>query len=281
MTGSSIGMQEQDRSEREKFENELKAILKAGNDAGVLMRVIGSLAFQMHCQQFGYLQQAMGRAYTDIDFAAYNNQVNQIQKLLQSMGYVENREVFISTEGERAIFDKPGSGLHIDIFYEKLDFCHTIYWKDRLEVDSPTIPLAELLLEKMQIVQINEKDVIDTIMLLLEHPLGDEDRETINIKRTSGDCLIAVGDTRLASVLFSNVEHIGPVDSNNFSLRVITCERNSKNTVTSGNIQDSQLSIGLLINEFRHQLGWHDHHGRHCPSELHPDGMLRCDRTFF
>ena len=208
MTGSSIGMQEQDRSEREKFENELKAILKAGNDAGILMRVIGSLAFQMHCQQFGYLQQAMGRAYTDIDFAAYNNQANQIQKLLQSMGYVENREVFISTEGERAIFDKPGSGLHIDIFYEKLDFCHTIYWKDRLEVDSPTIPLAELLLEKMQIVQINEKDVIDTIMLLLEHPLGDDDRETINIKRTSRLCANDWGLWRTTTMNLNKVKQL-------------------------------------------------------------------------
>jgi hypothetical protein len=74
------------------------------------------------------------------------------------------------------------------VFYEKLDFCHTIYWKDRLEIDSPTIPPAELLLEKMQIVQINEKDVIDTIMLLLEHPLGDHDQEMINIKRIARLC---------------------------------------------------------------------------------------------
>ena len=188
MAGSSVGMQEQDRSEREKFENELKQILKAGSEAGILMRVIGSLAFQMHCQQFGYLQAAMGRAYTDIDFAAYGKQSKRIQELMTSLGYRENREVFIVSEGERAIFDKPETGLHVDVFYEKLDFCHTIYWEGRLEVDSPTIPLTELLLEKMQIVKINEKDVIDTIMLLLEHPLGDVDQETINIKRTAMLC---------------------------------------------------------------------------------------------
>ena len=182
MSNSSIGMGQQDRSEREKFENELKAILKASDDANILLRVIGSLAFQMHCPQFGYLQAAMGRAFTDIDFAAYRRQSKQVSELMAKMGYMENREVYIASEGERAIFDKPGAGLHVDIFYEKLDFCHAIYWKDRLEVDSPTIPLTELLLEKMQIVQINEKDIIDTIMLLLEHPLGEIDQETINIK---------------------------------------------------------------------------------------------------
>jgi hypothetical protein len=181
-------MGSQDRTEREKFENELKRILEASEKAGILMRVIGSLAFQMHCPQFGYLQSAMGRAYTDIDFGAYGRQSKQIQELMARLGYSENREVFIVSEGERAIFESPETGLHVDVFYEKLDFCHTIYWKDRLEVDAPTIPLTELLLEKMQIVKINEKDVIDTIMLLLEHPLGESDQETINVRLAAQLC---------------------------------------------------------------------------------------------
>jgi hypothetical protein len=188
MTSSSIGMGEQDRAERDKFENELRRILKASDDAGIILRVIGSLAFQLHCPKFGYLQAAMGRAYTDIDFAAYHRQTKEIQALMAGLGYHENREVFIVSEGDRAIYEKPEIGIHIDVFYGKLDFSHVIHWDDRLEVDHPSIPLAELLLEKMQIVRINEKDVIDTIMLLLEHPLGDEDREIINIRHVARVC---------------------------------------------------------------------------------------------
>jgi len=201
-------MGEQDRSEREKFENELKIILKASDSAGILLRVIGSLAFQMHCPQFGYLQAALGRAYTDIDFGAYSKQNKQISVLMSSLGYTENREVFIGTEGERAIFDKLGTGLHVDIFYEKLDFCHAIYWRDRLEIDSPTIPLTELLLEKMQIVQINEKDVIDTIMLLLEHPLGDVDEETINMKFAAQLCANDWGLWRTTTMNLEKVKQL-------------------------------------------------------------------------
>ena len=208
MTQSSIGMGSQDRTEREKFENELKRILEAGEKAGILMRVIGSLAFQMHCPQYGYLQAALGRAYTDIDFAAYGRQSKQIQELMAGLGYMENREVFIFSEGERAIFDKPQTGLHVDVFYEKLDFCHTIYWNDRLEVDAPTIPLTELLLEKMQIVKINEKDVIDTIMLLLEHPLGESDRETINIRLTSQLCANDWGLWRTTTMNLDKVKQL-------------------------------------------------------------------------
>jgi hypothetical protein len=208
MTHGSIGMGEQDRTEREKFENELKAILKASEEAGILLRVIGSLAFQMHCPQYGYLQAAMGRAYTDIDFGAYSKQNKQISRLMSTLGYKENREVFIASEGDRAIFDKPGTGLHVDVFYEKLDFCHAIFWKDRLEADSPTIPLTELLLEKMQIVQINEKDVVDTIMLLLEHPLGDVDKETINIKLAAQLCANDWGLWRTTTMNLDKVKQL-------------------------------------------------------------------------
>lgn len=208
MSNSPVGMHEQDRSEREKFESELKKILQASDESGILLRVIGSLAFQMHCSEFGYLQAAMGRAYTDIDFGAYSLQARQISDLMTGMGYVENREVYIGSEGERAIFDKPGTGLHVDIFYEKLDFCHAIYWKDRLEIDSPTIPLTELLLEKMQIVQINEKDIIDTIMLLLEHQLGDTDKETINIKLAAQLCANDWGLWRTTTMNLEKVKQL-------------------------------------------------------------------------
>ncbi len=126
MPTSQIGMAEQGRAERDKFENELKRILKASEEAGVLLRVIGSLGFQMHCPKYGYLQQAMGRAYTDIDFAAYSKQTKAVQDLMAKLGYADNHEVFIVSGGERSIFDRSEIGLHIDVFWEKLDFCHII-----------------------------------------------------------------------------------------------------------------------------------------------------------
>jgi len=95
--------------------------------------------------------------------------------------------------------------MHVDVFYEKLDFCHVIPWNGRLEVDSLTIPLAELLLEKMQIVKINEKDVIDTIMLLLEHPFGDGDDEMVNMRRVAGLC---AGDWGLWRTLTMNLDKV-------------------------------------------------------------------------
>ncbi|MGW8251471.1 MAG: hypothetical protein ACWGO1_12575, partial [Anaerolineales bacterium] len=86
----------------------------------------------------------------------------------------------------RLLFHDPRYGRHIDIFFDKLDFSHVIPLKGRLEAEQLTLPLAELLLEKMQIAQINEKDLIDTIMLLREHPIGQSDDETINCQVVCG-----------------------------------------------------------------------------------------------
>jgi len=208
MATGSIGMGKQSEAEREKFENELKRIVEASNNAGLLLRVIGSLAFQMHCPSYGYLQAAMGRAYTDIDFAAYRRQSREIKSLMVGLGYTENREIFIISEGNRSIFENFSKKLHLDVFYDKLDFCHIISWEDRLEADSPTIPLSEMVLEKMQIVRINEKDVIDTIMLLLEHPLGDIDKETINTARLARLCANDWGLWRTTTMNLEKVAHL-------------------------------------------------------------------------
>jgi hypothetical protein len=99
--------------------------------------------------------------------------------------------------------------MHIDIFFDRLNFCHEINWVGRLGVDQPTIPLAEMLMEKMQIVKINEKDIIDTLMLLLEHPLGDKDNETINIARISKLCAKDWGLWRTLTMNLRKVSELG------------------------------------------------------------------------
>ncbi len=208
MLDSSIGMAPQDALERQKFEGEVRRVVAAAERAGLTLRLLGSLAFQFHCPKLGYLQAKMGRAYTDIDLAAYVRQSKAISELLANLGYTEDREVFVVTEGGRAIFENASNHLHVDVFYEKLDFCHVIRWDGRLEADSPTLPLAELLLEKLQIVQINEKDVIDTIMLLLEHPLGKTDAETVNMDRVARLCAEDWGLWRTATMNLGKVRQL-------------------------------------------------------------------------
>ena len=167
--------------DRETFEVEADRLLDAARQAGVTLRLLGALAFRRRCPRFGRLQDQLGREYTDIDFAGYGREVSGIRRVLTAHGYAEDSGLYVESEGSRMVFEHPDTHLHLDVFLDKLEFSHTISWKGRLEVEEVTIPMAELVLEKMQILQINEKDLIDTIMLLLEHSLGDTDDDTINV----------------------------------------------------------------------------------------------------
>ncbi len=146
----------------------------------VLMRLIGALAFRTHCQKYGYIQDALGRKFTDFDFVSYPRFTRDVRRVLTELGYEEDKQVTQLFGDRRMVFHDPAFGRHIDVFYNVLDFCHPINFVGRLEKEQVTVPLAELLLEKMQIVQINEKDLIDSIMLLREHPIGNTDQETID-----------------------------------------------------------------------------------------------------
>jgi len=154
--------------------------MDAAKTQDVMLRLLGALAFHTHCPRFSYMQGMLGRKFTDIDFASYGKESSKISKLFAGLGYQIDPRVR-ALFGSRLIFyDGAGTGRHCDVFLDKLEFCHDVVFRDRLEVDYPTIPLAELLLEKMQIVKLNEKDIIDTIMLLREHQLGGSDNDTIN-----------------------------------------------------------------------------------------------------
>ena len=148
----------------------------------IIMRLIGALAFRTHCQTYGYIQDKLGRKFTDFDFVAYPLFVKDIRRILTELGYEEDKQVTQLFGDRRMLFHDPAFGRHIDVFLNILDFCHPINFVGRLEAEELTVPLAELMLEKMQIVQINEKDLIDSIMLLREHPIGDSDKETINAR---------------------------------------------------------------------------------------------------
>ena len=172
--------------DRAALEREVDRVVGAVAERGAVIRVLGSIAVALHCPNASGLLPGFSRTYADIDFVAYKRGARAVAAAIGALGYVEDRQIFIFSEGRRAIFDHASAAIHIDVFYDRLEFCHVIPLAGRLEVDSPTIPLAELLLSKLQIVKLNEKDVVDAILLLLDHPLGEGDNDTIDVGRIAG-----------------------------------------------------------------------------------------------
>ncbi len=171
-------------SENFDFVNEAVRIVEGAQKAGVVLRVLGATAFRIHCPGYEDVHRAMGRELSDIDFVAYSKEERQLEKyVLNGLQLEVERQQAALTPGlyvGRHIYVHKDTGLHLDVFIDKLNMCHVIDFRNRLQVDSPTVPLAELLLEKMQIVTLNEKDVKDTLMLLAVHEIGDDDNDRIN-----------------------------------------------------------------------------------------------------
>jgi hypothetical protein len=122
----------------------------------------------------------MNRPLTDLDFITASKYVQHIPDLFSSLGFNGNARVNTLYGRTRQIYEDPKTGRHVDIFVDKLSFCHEIELARRLTLDPVTISLADLFLEKAQIVKISEKDVKDIAILLREHELGNQDNGSIN-----------------------------------------------------------------------------------------------------
>lgn len=191
--------------DRAALEREVDRIVGAVAERGKVIRVLGSIAVALHSPSADAIIAGFKRTYADIDFVAYQRDARDVAAAITALGYIEDRQIFIFSEGRRAIFDHPAADIHIDVFYDRLEFCHVIPLDGRLEADAPTIPLAELLLSKLQIVKLNEKDVVDAILLLLDHPLGTGDADTIDIGRIAA---LAADEWGLWRTLTMNLEKV-------------------------------------------------------------------------
>jgi hypothetical protein len=162
------------------FISEAIKMVNGAEEKGITLRLMGALAVNYHCPTFRHYHEKMDRTPTDIDFASYSKYKSKLSEYLQTLGY-QTDSMMMSypsyAEGKRYMYV---GKIHVDVFFDELKMCHRIDWSKRLEADTPTIPLADIVLEKLQIVEINAKDIKDLIILFLEHEVGDTDKESVN-----------------------------------------------------------------------------------------------------
>jgi len=155
-------------------------IVAEGTKRDLHLRLLGAIAFQAHCPKFSFLTKRLNRVLSDVDFAAYYSESPRINVMMRELGYEDQPMVTALWGHTRTIWDNKSNGLHVDIFLDKLEMNHDVSFQNRLGLDPLTIPLVDMLLEKMQIVHLEEKDMVDTTMLLREHDVGKAGPETID-----------------------------------------------------------------------------------------------------
>ena len=186
---------------RADIEAEAERLLELAEREGVPLRLLGGLAIRLRAR--GGLPPAFARTYADLDFVTGKRASGQAQSLFRDAGY-EPQKAFNALNGsERLLFFDDANGRQVDVFVGQFSMSHSIPVNDRLELEPATLPLAELLLTKLQIAELNEKDVRDALALVHLHDVGEADGETINAARIAELC---AGDWGLWRTITGNLE---------------------------------------------------------------------------
>jgi hypothetical protein len=156
---------------------EAERVLDAADAQGVVLRLIGGLAIHEHAHP---MPAALARTYGDIDTATVKGQNRPVTDLLTGLGYEAARQFNALHGASRMLFNDPVNERKLDVFVDGFELNHSIPITARIDVEQRTIPLAELLLTKLQVVEFTDKDMRDTLALLAGHEVGESDAETIN-----------------------------------------------------------------------------------------------------
>ena len=151
------------------------------------------------------MHSSLSREYKDIDFVTPKDRGKATSRLFEEMGYEPDREFNAFNGGTRLLFHDPANQRQIDVFVGAFRMCHEIPVADRLTLDAVTPPLAELLLTKLQVVNLNEKDLRDIIAILYHHEVADQDGDTINAERVAHLCAQDWGLWRTCNMNFDRV----------------------------------------------------------------------------
>ena len=157
---------------------EAERISAAARALKVPVKLVGGAAVNLHSRSARAAP--LKRKYGDLDFVAASKQRQAAEKLFESLGYEGDRRFNTLNGHQRLLYLDAVNGRQIDIFIDRMRMCHVIELADRLGGDDPCLTPADLLLSKLQVFEVNMKDLVDSIALLLDHPIADHDDDAIN-----------------------------------------------------------------------------------------------------
>ena len=138
-------------------------LVEVADARGLTLRLMGGMAVRAHAPRWPARTR---RTEVDLDFVTTSKDRAAVYKLLEAEGYTPDRQQNALFGQKQAYFVDVPRKRPVDVLVDNLEMCHRIEFGKRLAKSRPTLPLAELLLSKLQVVRINKKDVLDALILL-------------------------------------------------------------------------------------------------------------------
>lgn len=169
------------------LEAEARQIVDSTRNASLPLRLMGGLAVRLRVYEVG--RPTRRQEYTDLDFVGYGKHSAKLIRHLESIGCAPDARFNALFGANRLRFANEDTGTNFDVVLDQFAMCHRLPLAGRLELDRYTLPLADLLLTKLQVVQLTEKDVQDIYSLMLAFPLSPAPAaNTIDLARITEIC---------------------------------------------------------------------------------------------
>ena len=205
-------------------------------------RLLGGLAVARHRHR--PTPPPLERSYADIDIVIGRKDGKQAKAALLALGYVPN-ERFNGLHGDRRLlFYDEANGRQLDVFVGSFSMCHSLDLSGRLTLLPDTLSVADLLLTKLQIVQINAKDLIDAAQLLRNHEVGRADEPGADHLSLDRVCAITSADWGWYTTISDNLANL------------VTFAAETLAEPDRGLVMDAAQSIQTAIDEAAKSLRW-------------------------
>ena len=154
----------------ERLVDEAIELVAEAEDRGIAMRLLGGIGIRLALAN--RFDPAFERPHRDIDAITRRRDARGVEELLGERGWEAAREFNALNGNRRLLFHDPRSPAQVDVFVEAFEMCHTLPLAERLDQPGPSLPATDLLLTKLQIVELNEKDRSDVYALLRGCEIG-------------------------------------------------------------------------------------------------------------
>lgn len=148
---------------------EALGLARAAAEAGLGLKLLGGLGVRVLCPDFP----PRLRRDQDMDFACLSRQRKKVADWLADHGCEPDRR-FNNLNGDRQMYFTAPSGRPVDVMVDRLTMCHTLDFRPSFDRLPLTVDAVDLLLSKLQIVELNEKDLHDIVHLLSGLPAGTD-----------------------------------------------------------------------------------------------------------
>jgi hypothetical protein len=149
-----------------------RELVRLADTRDTRLRALGGLGIELRAPD---ADERLRRDYGDVDLVAPRKARRQVEDAMTAAGLRAEREFNALQGARRQIWWIPDRSSHVDVFLGEFRMCHRLDLEGRLDVDHPALPAADLLLTKLQVVELNPKDVTDMTALLTTHAIGEGD----------------------------------------------------------------------------------------------------------